>query len=191
MNSSFLRWALLVIAIAGAAFIAVWNLLDNPRSSPDGALESRAVQSSDAGQALAQSAAPQSAAPSPAPLSTRVLFAFDRATLDSAETAKLTRLAEAIKGTPVERLDAVGHADRIGSEMYNLNLSQRRAEAVRGYLTRLGIDASVVRTYAKGETEPVSGDDCIGLGPETRRNRTLIECLQPDRRVAVTVLRRG
>jgi OOP family OmpA-OmpF porin len=116
-----------------------------------------------------------------------VLFAFDQAVLESAESAKLAQLTAQIKGLPLERLDAVGHADRIGSQAYNVDLSRRRAEAVKAYLVQQGIDASVVRIEAKGEADPLTGDGCTDLGPQSGKNRALVECLQPDRRVAVTV----
>jgi OmpA-OmpF porin, OOP family len=188
VNPSFLRWALLVIALAGGAFVVVWNLLDERRASSGREAASRAAASSEAGQVSAGSTAPQSAAPLAQPLSARLLFAFDRARLDRAETAKLARLAGEIKDAAFERIDAVGHADRIGAEAYNLKLSQRRAEAVKAHLVSLGIDASVVRVSAKGEAEPLSGDDCIDMGPENQQHRALIECLQPDRRVAIAIV---
>lgn len=187
MNSSFARWALLVTAVAGGAFVVVWNLLDD-RLPPGREAASRAVASSEAAQASAGPTAPQSAAPSGEPLLARLLFAFDLAALDSAETAKLAQLAGEIKDAALARVDVVGHADRIGAEAYNLKLSERRADAVKAYLVSLGIDAGVVHTSAKGEAEPISADDCIDMGPENRQNRALIECLQPDRRVAVVVV---
>jgi len=165
VSASFLRWALIDIALAGVGFVVAWNLLDHGLPPT-----------------------PQSVARAGEPLSARLLFAFDRAALDSAESAKLARLARVIKDAAFQRIDAVGHADRIGTEAYNLKLSERRADAVKAYLVSLGTEAGVIHTSAKGEAEPVSGDDCIDMGRENRRNRALIECLQPDRRVAVNVV---
>jgi len=45
------------------------------------------------------------------------------------------------------------------------------------------VDFKRVRTDAKGEGEPVTGEACKNAGPENRKNQKLIECLQRDRRV--------
>lgn len=129
------------------------------------------------------------AEPVPAePLATSVLFGFDRADLSAAETAKLDELVASLK-TKGLRLEAVGHADRIGSAAYNLRLSQRRADAVKAYVVKQkAFDPGAVQTSAKGESEPATAGYCAEIGPETRHNAELIECLQPDRRVDVTVL---
>ena len=80
----------------------------------------------------------------------------------------------------------LGHADRIGGDTYNLQLSKRRAEAVRAYLIGKGIDAGRIRAEARGEGMAVTGEACKNLGSERRTNQKLIECLQRDRRVEVT-----
>ena len=187
LSASYFRWAVLVFSVAGGIFIAMWELLIDDRPGREAAPATRAAHS--ASQLFPAPIAPASAATLPEPLTARPLFGFDRAHLEGAEAAKLAALSAAIKDAAVERIDAVGHADRIGPAAYNLALSQRRAEAVKTYLVDLGVDADLVRTSAKGETEPATGDGCIDMGPETSRNRALVECLQPDRRVAVTILR--
>jgi OOP family OmpA-OmpF porin len=50
------------------------------------------------------------------------------------------------------------------------------------------VEPGAVRISARGELEPASGDACVDMGPETRRNAGLVECLQPDRRVEVTLI---
>lgn len=129
-------------------------------------------------------AAPAPLEPLP-PSAIAVYFDFDRAELPAAESAKLARMLEG----QFKRIVAVGHADRLGPAAYNHNLSQRRADSVRDYLVRNKIDAAIVHTSAKGELEPVSGDACMGMGPQRRVNRALVDCLQPDRRVDVTFVR--
>lgn len=176
MKASFFRWTLVVLAVAGAAFLLVWSQLEEPQPA-------RVRQ-----PAVAQKAPAEPAKAPPEPRAAVILFEFDEAALEPAETAKLDRLAEAMKGAGFNRFGAVGHADRIGAEGYNLELSARRAEAVKAYLVSRGIDPQAVRTYAKGESEPVTGDGCVDMGPETRDNPGLIECLQPDRRVTVAVV---
>jgi OOP family OmpA-OmpF porin len=114
-----------------------------------------------------------------------VLFDFDRSELRPGETPKLDELTAKFKGGAFERVDAVGYADRIGGDRYNLRLSERRADSVRAYLVGKGVDAGHIRTEAKGESETATGEACSKMGPEGRRNRKLVECLQPDRRTEI------
>ena len=144
------------------------------------------------GPAVAQPAAtPPAAAPTTAgSLTATALFDYDSAVLRPAEAAKLDELAGKVKGRSSDRLDAVGHADRIGSDPFNMDLSRRRAEAVRNYLVGKGIDAGRVRAEARGESEAASGTACQKMGPESRSNRKLVECLQRDRRVEIRLAAR-
>jgi len=122
------------------------------------------------------------------PVTASVLFDFDRSVVRPGEASKLDELAAKVKGRTFDRLDAVGHADRIGTNDYNLKLSKRRAEAVQAYLVGKGMDAGRIRTDAKGEDEAVTGDACKKMGPENRKNQKLVECLQRDRRVEVKLV---
>lgn len=79
------------------------------------------------------------------------------------------------------RLIITGHTDYLGSDMYNLNLSQLRAQTIRQYLVSLGVPASTMIASGAGEAEPVK--ECSS----TLARPQLIECLQPNRRVSVDV----
>ncbi len=54
-------------------------------------------------------------------------------------------------------IEIIGHTDRSGSEVYNLELSERRAEAIQNYLIKLGIPANRISSQGKGEMEPIKG----------------------------------
>jgi OOP family OmpA-OmpF porin len=134
--------------------------------------------------------------PSPAPIPPKaeepvtatVLFDFDKSAVRAGEAPKLDELAAKTKGRAFDRLDVVGHADRIGTNAYNMGLSKRRAEAVQAYLAGKGIEAGRMRADAKGEDEAVTGDACKSMGPENRKNQKLVACLQRDRRVEVRLV---
>jgi len=135
------------------------------------------------------------AAPPPQPvviekitLSTDVLFGFNKAELTPAGQQKLDDLAKSAQGANVERVVLTGHADRIGSEDYNQELSEQRAQAVADYLKSKGVDSSRLQVAGKGESEPVTGDQCKRMGAESNKNHKLIACLQPDRRVDAELL---
>lgn len=128
---------------------------------------------------------PPPAPPAPPPprfekvtLSATELFAFDSATLNMPQP-KLDEIAAALQADPsITNVDITGYADRLGSEAYNLKLSERRANAVRDYLVSKGVAENRLKAYGKGEADPVV--TC------TEKNRAaLIKCLEPNRRVEV------
>ena len=116
-------------------------------------------------------------------LSADVLFDFNKAELKDAGKQKLDELASQVKGAKVDEIVVVGHADRIGSENFNEKLSEARAQSVKDYLAGRGAMTNVITAQGKGESQPVTGDQCKKLA-----GKKLIECLQPDRRVEIEVL---
>ncbi len=114
--------------------------------------------------ALVKAAAPAPAPAAAAPVATasKVTFAadaffdFDKAVLKPEGKAKLDELASKVQGINLEVIVAVGHTDSVGSDAYNQKLSERRAQAVKGYLESKGIDKSRVYTEGKGEKQPVA-----------------------------------
>ncbi len=131
-------------------------------------------------EAMPEPAAAPSPAPAMMPLDGKVNFGFDRADLDAGATAALDNLvSEAKSKGGIKSVRVTGHADRIGTEEYNLDLSLRRAGAVGDYLTQsAGVDAQAVELAGKGESQPLVG--CEGI-----RGAALINCLAPNRRVEV------
>src|SRR5688500_2663962 len=104
-------------------------------------------------------------------LSTDVLFDFNKAELKDSGKARLDQLAAEIKDADVDEIVAVGHADRIASEDYNQKLSEARAQAVKDYLAQQGAKSNVITAEGKGESQPVTGDDCKKLGAERGSNQ--------------------
>jgi OmpA-OmpF porin, OOP family len=120
-------------------------------------------------------------------ISSEVLFAFDSATLRDEGKRELDALIKRIADASLEGIAAIGYADRIGSEKYNQALSEKRAAAVKQYLSENGAATTVVRAEGRGESAPVTGAQCDGLGRERASNKKLVQCLQPDRRVEIEV----
>jgi peptidoglycan-associated lipoprotein len=86
-----------------------------------------------------------------------VRFGFNEATLTSEAQGNLRELSDCIKATRFSgRVTLEGHADERGTEEYNLQLSNRRAAAVKRYLTDLGITSKSMDTVGYGETRPVN-----------------------------------
>lgn len=85
-----------------------------------------------------------------------VLFEFDRSDITPTAASILDNAAEVVNSGAYRslRVNIAGHTDWVGSEGYNQALSERRANAVRSYLVRKGVDASRIHTFAYGETTP-------------------------------------
>jgi len=85
-----------------------------------------------------------------------VNFAFDDASVQAENQAALTRFAQvAQKYYPGAVITVEGFADPAGSTRYNQQLSARRAESVKTYLTGQGLDGSLLKTVGYGENRQV------------------------------------
>ena len=86
-----------------------------------------------------------------------VTFAFDDATVTSADRPQLERFARvAQRYYPGAMITVEGFTDPAGSDRYNLALSRRRADNVGQTLASLGVPSSQVRTVGYGETRLVA-----------------------------------
>ena len=74
-----------------------------------------------------------------------VLFDFNQASLKPGAREKLAKVSGILLAYPTLHMNVEGHTDSIGSDDYNLKLSQRRADAVRDYLTSNGINTANVQ----------------------------------------------
>ncbi|EKP0307319.1 porin OmpA [Aeromonas veronii] len=118
-------------------------------------------------------------------LSSDVLFAFGKSTLKPEGVAALNTLYQQIVDVQPKDGSAVvvGYTDRIGSDAYNLKLSEARARTVADFLVGKGLPAGKVAIEGRGEANPVTGTQCNSVKGKAQ----LISCLAPDRRVEVRV----
>jgi len=100
--------------------------------------------------------------PAPAPPQKLVLegvnFDFDKATLRQEDIAIINRDVASLDKWGNVNIEVVGHTDSRGSDEYNLNLSQQRAEAVRTYLISKGIAEDRLSAKGYGESQPIAGN---------------------------------
>lgn len=124
----------------------------------------------------------------PITLQAEALFSFDKAVIRPGGKQKLDEevVAKMKEYPQVEVVRVTGYTDRIGSDAYNKRLSQRRADAVKDYLVDQGIAAKRIETAAKGEADPIVSCNEV-KGKANGRNRKLVECLQPNRRITVEI----
>lgn len=106
-----------------------------------------------------------------------VAFEFDSAVLTSNARALLKQVVLGINGQPTMRVEIAGHTDSLGPEAYNLDLSRRRAWAVRDFLWKNGVPVSRLVAEGYGEYHPI-GDNESEAGRE-RNRRVEFRVLSP------------
>src|SRR5258705_3022769 len=98
-----------------------------------------------------------------------LLFPYDSDVLTAAAQQNLTTFASSLDKYPNTNIVIVGHTDSNGSDSYNMNLSERRANAAVNYLVSRGVTRSRLRGTGRGETEPVASNDTDTGRQQNRR----------------------
>jgi peptidoglycan-associated lipoprotein len=98
-----------------------------------------------------------------------VYFGFDKADLDDASRNTLDKMADCLKAARGAQILVEGHCDQRGTTEYNIQLGDRRAEAVKKYLVNLGLQGSAVRTTSYGKEKPVCNEQNESCWAKNRR----------------------
>ena len=134
-----------------------------------------------------QGAAPVVAAPEVVSktfnLNSDVTFAFGKANLKPQAQAALDGIYGEIAQVHSAKVAVAGYTDRIGSDAFNVKLSQQRAETVANYFVAKGVSADAISATGYGKANPVTGATC----DQVKGRKALIACLAPDRRVEIAV----
>jgi outer membrane protein OmpA-like peptidoglycan-associated protein len=102
-----------------------------------------------------------------------VLFATDKSDLMDGAADNLNKLVAFLDKYEDRSLTIEGYTDNVGLADYNLALSQRRADSVKSYMVRHGIDSSRLSAYGRGEDSPVSNND-TSVGRQMNRRVEII-----------------
>ena len=170
--------AIALLAASGAVFAQSAQQSNEPTvDSIVNALKSNNNQNSDeATRALRPGAASMATAPAPAPaapakpasINMQINFEYNSAEIAGSSEKTMATLAKALASPQLEgrKFTVIGHTDASGSAAYNKALSDRRAAAVRRYLTENGVAASRLKAVGKGESQLLNNDD-----PDAAENR--------------------
>ena len=101
-------------------------------------------------------------------------FDLERAALQPGADITLSTVVNFLNDYPEVSVRITGHTCWLGSNEYNLDLSQRRANAVAGYLISQGIDRDRLFVAAEGESQPID----TNLTEEGRRSNRRVEVVQ-------------
>ena len=83
-----------------------------------------------------------------------VQFYTDQAVLLPSSSKELVTVAEYMVNNPEATAEIYGHTDSVGNDQHNMELSQRRAEAVKSFLVSLGVEPNRINAIGFGETRP-------------------------------------
>ena len=98
-----------------------------------------------------------------------LLFDFDSDVVRSEARTNLRNLAASLDKYPGSELLIVGHTDSVGTDSYNLRLSERRAESAASFLVAQGVSRARISARGLGETEPVASNASEAGRSQNRR----------------------
>lgn len=116
-------------------------------------------------------------------LNSDVTFAFGKANLKPQAQATLDSIYGEMSQVKSAKVAVAGYTDRIGSDAFNVKLSQERADSVANYFVAKGVAADAISATGYGKANPVTGATC----DQVKGRKALIACLAPDRRVEIAV----
>ncbi|MDF0599845.1 peptidoglycan-associated lipoprotein Pal [Psychromarinibacter sp. C21-152] len=146
------------IAIGALALIALGACSNPDRFGGDGAGPNGGITDPDAYDStggLNDPSNPASPAYFSEAIGDRVLFEVDQSSLTPAAQGVLDRQATWLIDNPEYNAKIEGHADEQGTRVYNFNLGERRANAVREYLISRGVSANRITTISYGKERPI------------------------------------
>jgi peptidoglycan-associated lipoprotein len=103
-----------------------------------------------------------------------VAFDYDMSSVREDQRAILQKNADYMRRWTSIRVTIEGHADARGTNEYNLALGERRGNAVKEYLTGLGIAADRMLVISKGEESPLCTDESEACYARNRRGHFII-----------------
>jgi outer membrane protein OmpA-like peptidoglycan-associated protein len=84
----------------------------------------------------------------------KIYFDFDKTTLREESFEELEKVVQLLENNPNIKIEIAGHTDNKGSDTYNTNLSQGRAESVRKFLVKNWIEGERIQAKGYGESQP-------------------------------------
>ncbi|HPM32231.1 MAG TPA: OmpA family protein [Chryseolinea sp.] len=98
-----------------------------------------------------------------------IYFDFDKATFTTEAYGELNKLENMMRQNEGMIIELAGHTDAVGTKAYNIFLSKKRAEAVKDYLTKKGIDSRRIQAVGYGKSKPLASNDDEDEGRELNR----------------------
>jgi outer membrane protein OmpA-like peptidoglycan-associated protein len=103
-----------------------------------------------------------------------ILFDTDKSYVKPEAQTNLQNLATSLKNNPQTNILIIGHTDNTGTNAHNMDLSVRRAQAVKSIISANNVDPSRLSTQGKGETEPIGDNTTVAGRAQNRRVEIVI-----------------
>jgi outer membrane protein OmpA-like peptidoglycan-associated protein len=97
------------------------------------------------------------------------LFETGSSTLGQAVREKLAKVAGIVSSHSGLKLNVEGHTDSVGSQAYNQQLSEKRAESARAYLVKQGVASNSIKSQGFGESNPIESNKTTEGRQKNRR----------------------
>lgn len=112
--------------------------------------------------------------PPPAPVKKRIVlrgvnFDFNKSNIRPVDVPVLEEAVSTLKAENLPGVTAIGYTDAIGTDAYNLKLSERRADSVKNWLVDHGIPASKITAMGRGKADPVATNETADGRAQNRR----------------------
>ena len=88
-----------------------------------------------------------------------ITFGFDSYAIEPQFQSTLNEVAQTLSAYPSTYIDIYGHTDSVGTDAYNMTLSQNRAQSVANYLSTRGVASARIATQGFGETQPIASNE--------------------------------
>jgi OOP family OmpA-OmpF porin len=98
-----------------------------------------------------------------------VLFDFDKSTIKPEAAKILDRLVAFMNENKSSKVALSGHTDNVGTEAYNMGLSNRRWMSVRDYVVKKGVDSTRISGQGFGESKPIADNKTAEGRAKNRR----------------------
>ena len=169
-NGSTAKGAILVAVVGGAAGMIIGHQMDKQAAELKQNIPGAIVERVGEGIQVT--------------FASGLLFDFDSDVVRSDARTNLRNLAASLDKYPGSELLIVGHTDSVGTDTYNLALSERRAEAAAVYLAAQGVARARLSSRGLGESEPVAPNDSDAGRSRNRRVEVAIYAGEAQRAAA-------
>ncbi len=150
-TGSTARGAIIGAAVGGTAGAVIGRQMDRQAEELDEELENAEVERVTDPETGAEGIA--------ITFDNAILVDFGRADLRPQVQSDLRDLAGSLQAYPDHDAVVVGHTDNVGSDGFNQGLSERRANAVSGFLSANGVSMGRMRTVGMGESQPIASNE--------------------------------
>lgn len=155
--------------VGGLSGAAIGRYMDNQEQAMRQAIANSEAATMRREQEIAQGARKENVQVLTVSFKSDYLFATNSATILPGAQPELQRVSDVLRQYPETTIQVSGHTDNQGSEVYNQQLSERRAQAVRDAIVGMGVDPARITVIGYGESRPIASNDTAAGRTQNRR----------------------